>query len=183
MISSIGSGARAGSTMMMPSGVCRSTRLSPSVRVCADFTSRPRAGSASFADIQFFVGKGAGAYPTASAVLSDISALSYDYRYEYKKLNETEKLNSDADVLLKIFLRHDLAYSSEFKKYFETINECYVNHDSGYIVGAISLENLKKISSRINAESSIILIDTIMKRSKNKSDKKAENEYALVNSY
>lgn len=37
-----------------------------------------------FADTQFFVGKGAGAYPTASAVLSDISALSYDYRYEYK---------------------------------------------------------------------------------------------------
>ncbi len=38
----------------------------------------------SFADKQFFVGKGAGAHPTASAVLSDISALSYDYRYENK---------------------------------------------------------------------------------------------------
>ena len=36
-----------------------------------------------FSDVQFFSGKGAGAYPTASAVLSDISALSYDYRYEY----------------------------------------------------------------------------------------------------
>nr|HNH59743.1 homoserine dehydrogenase [Cyclobacteriaceae bacterium] len=33
-----------------------------------------------FADKQLFVGKGAGSYPTGSAVLSDISALTYDYR-------------------------------------------------------------------------------------------------------
>src|SRR5258705_9511457 len=39
-----------------------------------------------FADKQFFYGKGAGSFPTASAVLSDISALRYQYRYEYKKL-------------------------------------------------------------------------------------------------
>ena len=38
----------------------------------------------SFADKQFFYGKGAGSLPTASAVLSDISALRYDYKYEYK---------------------------------------------------------------------------------------------------
>src|SRR5690606_5505365 len=40
----------------------------------------------SFADKQFFYGKGAGSFPTASAVPSDISALRYGYRYEYKKL-------------------------------------------------------------------------------------------------
>lgn len=38
-----------------------------------------------FADDQLLVGKGAGAHPTASAVLSDLSALRYAYRYEYKK--------------------------------------------------------------------------------------------------
>jgi homoserine dehydrogenase len=37
-------------------------------------------------DKQFFYGRGAGSLPTASAVLSDISALAYDYRYEYKKI-------------------------------------------------------------------------------------------------
>lgn len=41
-----------------------------------------------FSEKQLFVGKGAGSYPTGSAVLSDISALTYDYRYEYKKRNE-----------------------------------------------------------------------------------------------
>ena len=36
-------------------------------------------------DEQFLYGKGAGRYPTSSAVLSDISAYRYQYRYEYKK--------------------------------------------------------------------------------------------------
>src|SRR5690606_2011550 len=52
----------------------------------------------SFADTQFFVGKGAGAHPTASAVLSDISALSYNYRYEYKKIKQKEDLILSDDV-------------------------------------------------------------------------------------
>src|SRR5690606_36946486 len=38
-----------------------------------------------FAEKQLFVGKGAGSYPTGSAVLSDVSALTYDYTYEYKR--------------------------------------------------------------------------------------------------
>lgn len=42
-----------------------------------------------FSDKQFFYGKGAGSFPTASAVLSDISALRYDYKYEYKKRSPT----------------------------------------------------------------------------------------------
>lgn len=38
-----------------------------------------------FCDDQLFIGKGAGSLPTGAAVLSDISALSYQYKYEYKK--------------------------------------------------------------------------------------------------
>lgn len=128
-----------------------------------------------FSDVQFFVGKGAGAYPTASAVLSDISALSYDYRYEYKKLNQTETLESDSEVLLKIFLRHDLAYGSEFKKYFQEINESYLNHESGFIIGTIFLADLKKIAKRENADSSIVLFDSIETEYKNEI---REQEYA-----
>jgi homoserine dehydrogenase len=40
------------------------------------------------ADEQFFQGKGAGRYATSSAVLSDISAYRYGYKYEYKKGHE-----------------------------------------------------------------------------------------------
>lgn len=41
---------------------------------------------AAFSDKQTFIGKGAGGHPTGSAVLSDISALRYEYQYEYRKI-------------------------------------------------------------------------------------------------
>ena len=40
---------------------------------------------AAFSSKQVFTGKGAGGHPTGSAVLSDISANRYDYKYEYRK--------------------------------------------------------------------------------------------------
>jgi homoserine dehydrogenase len=131
-----------------------------------------------FSDVQFFVGKGAGAYPTASAVLSDISALSYDYRYEYKKLNQNELLESDKNILLKVFLRHDLEYTSEFKRCFNSIDESYLNHESGYIIGVISLANLKIIAERDNADTSIVLFD-IAKSNTKETIKKRKQEYAF----
>jgi len=114
-----------------------------------------------FSDVQFFVGKGAGAYPTASAVLSDISALSYDYRYEYKKLNTNETLANDSDVILKVFLKHDLDDAHKFKRHFASINESYLNQESGFIIGNISLQNLKEITASKNANTSVILFDIV----------------------
>ena len=56
-----------------------------------------------FAERQTFIGKGAGSYPTGSAVLSDISALTYDYRYEYKKILQENGLifsnNASVEIL------------------------------------------------------------------------------------
>ena len=68
---------------------------------------------------------------------------------------------NESSIFLKIFLRHDLAYASEFKKYFREIQESYLNHESGFIVGIISLNQLKEIAARPNAASSIILIGVI----------------------
>ena len=98
-----------------------------------------------FSDTQFFMGRGAGAYPTASAVLSDVSALTYDYRYEYKKRNQSERLQSDKVISLKIFLRHQPNDSLSLKLFFELVQESYLNHTSGYIIGRLALAQLKEI--------------------------------------
>jgi homoserine dehydrogenase len=45
-----------------------------------------------FSCTQTFTGKGAGSHPTGSAVLSDISALTYNYRYSYKKLKKLKRV-------------------------------------------------------------------------------------------
>ncbi|WP_026705681.1 homoserine dehydrogenase [Flavobacterium soli] len=117
----------------------------------------------SFADEQFFVGKGAGAHPTASAVLSDISALSYDYQYEYKKIAQQEDLSLSNDVNLKVFLRHSVKDAVVLKGQFLNIDESYLNQESGYITGTISLENLRNIHFDESFEKSFVLLDVVKK--------------------
>lgn len=97
-----------------------------------------------FSDTQFFSGRGAGAHPTASAVLSDISALTYDYRYEYKKLQQSAQAEAAGDLRLKVLLRHGVEEQEQYRAYFSRVDESFLNHRSGYIIGDISLEKLKE---------------------------------------
>ena len=120
----------------------------------------------SFADTHFFVGRGAGAYPTASAVLSDISALGYDYKYEYKKIYQQESLIFSDDVLLKVLLRHQAQDTVLLKEQFVTIDEVYTNNDSGYITGDISLNNLKSLYTINKDTLSFVLLDVLKNESK-----------------
>lgn len=113
----------------------------------------------SFADTHFFVGRGAGSLPTASAVLSDISALSYDYRYEYKKIYREENVSLTNDAQLKVLLRHKKDDAAALKHYFDEVEESYNNHEAGYITGVISLKNLIAIHAGNTGDRSFILIN------------------------
>ncbi|MBE99716.1 homoserine dehydrogenase [Flavobacterium coralii] len=113
-----------------------------------------------FADTHFFVGRGAGAHPTASAVLSDISALSYDYKYEYKKIERGEGSDLTHDVYLKVLLRHRHEDNIVLKDHFVTIEESYINNHSAYVTGVISLTNLKQIGELFGG-TSFILVETV----------------------
>ncbi|TDG35789.1 homoserine dehydrogenase [Pedobacter changchengzhani] len=96
-----------------------------------------------FADKQFFFGKGAGGHPTGSAVLSDIAALRYDYRYEYKKYHSENDVKHTEDILLEVYLR----YSDEGlinTLAFDTISERFAANAFKYVIGTVKLENLIK---------------------------------------
>lgn len=114
-----------------------------------------------FSDSHFFVGRGAGAHPTASAVLSDISALSYDYKYEYKKLNNEETLASLDQIYLQVLLRYQAADASLIISYFDTIEETYQNSSEGYVVGNISLGGIQLLKEQLPQSTSIVLIKTL----------------------
>jgi homoserine dehydrogenase len=94
-----------------------------------------------FTDRQSFVGKGAGSHPTASAVLSDISALQYDYKYEYKKEESAKELEFSNDFSLKIYLG---SKSGEKLKSFDFIekDEIFQSREYNYITGWISFSEL-----------------------------------------
>ncbi|MEP7372354.1 MAG: homoserine dehydrogenase [Chitinophagaceae bacterium] len=95
-----------------------------------------------FADKQFFYGKGAGSFPTASAVLSDISALRYQYKYEYKKLYHHTPHELSHDVFLRVYVSFDdLALIP--RERFEWLEEWHAQEERKYLVGVISFAELK----------------------------------------
>lgn len=96
-----------------------------------------------FADKQFFYGKGAGSLPTASAVLSDISALRYQYKYEYKKLYHHRPHKLDTDVFLRVYVSFD-DLNLIPKDRFEWLEEWHAQEERKYLVGVIAFSELKE---------------------------------------
>ena len=109
-----------------------------------------------FADKQFFYGKGAGSFPTASAVLSDISALRYDYRYEYKKLYHHQPHELTNDFYLRTYISFD---DWEFvpREDFEWIEEWHAQEERKYFIGVISFSKLKNATWWKENNTSLIL--------------------------
>lgn len=110
-----------------------------------------------FADKQLFYGKGAGSYPTASAVLSDISALKFEYKYEYKKSNQGNTVNYNDDFYLKIYLG---------SKYLELINEIpflridevFQSKDYCYQTGWVHFKELKNFDFNTISDLSLVVL-------------------------
>ena len=92
---------------------------------------------------QFMFGQGAGGHPTGSAVLSDITARLYDYRYEYKKLHSQRRPEYTTDFAFRIYFRFDEP-SLRTLLDFETIDESYTSADYNYVVGNVRMSELIK---------------------------------------
>jgi homoserine dehydrogenase len=118
---------------------------------------------AAFSQRQTFIGKGAGGHPTGSAVLSDISALLYGYRYEYKKLhNATRKVSNTSKVLLEVYVRYQTQEDFElfdFEEITEKYNGNFNGENSNYVIGKISLENLLEIKPEL-LKRNIFIVNT-----------------------
>ena len=94
-----------------------------------------------FADKQFFYGKGAGSFPTASAVLSDIAALRYNYCYEYKKLYHHTPHELSHDYYLKVYISFD-DWKYIPREKFEWIEEWHADAERKYLVGVLHCNRL-----------------------------------------
>lgn len=106
---------------------------------------------AAFADEQFFYGKGAGGHPTGSAVLSDITALRYDYKYEYKKHLEAGGLEYSTDWEIQVYLRYDdetLVQQLDFS----SITERYYAQHFKYVIGTVNLGNILENKALIDRD-------------------------------
>jgi len=98
-----------------------------------------------FAEKQVFIGKGAGSYPTGSAVLSDISALTFDYRYEYKKFTQGDGLPFSNEALVDVIISFPEGSLISHQD-FETFKGGYQGKGYQYLQGTVKLEKLKEWS-------------------------------------
>lgn len=116
----------------------------------------------SFADQQFFYGKGAGSFPTACAVLSDISALRYDYRYEYKKRYHHTPGELTYDFYVKAYVSFENLENIPHHT-FEWIEEWHANEGRKYLVAVMNFNMLKNTDWwKLNNTSLILLPDPII---------------------
>jgi len=128
----------------------------------------------SFADKQFFYGKGAGSFPTASAVLSDISALRYDYKYEYKKLYHHTPNQLTNDFYVRIYVSFD-EWNFIPREKFEWIEEWHSKEERKYLIAVIHFNHLtendwwKKNNTSIILAPDAIIEDIELRKLKKKS--------------
>ena len=101
-----------------------------------------------FYDKQFMFGRGAGGYPTGSAVLSDITACLYDYKYEYKKRNDSQIPTYTTDHSFRVYYRYSDYADLDLVK-FESVSENYISDEYKYVVGKVSLRELHKIQDEL----------------------------------
>lgn len=113
-----------------------------------------------FSDSQFFMGRGAGAHPTGSAVISDLSALSYGYRYEYKKLGTAGLLRGMEEVTVRIFWRADSSVLERCGIYFTNVEETFISTASSHITGLITVSKMQALLGNF-PDGSAILFDTV----------------------
>ncbi len=111
-----------------------------------------------FSENQFFMGKGAGGNSTGSAVLSDISALTYEYKYEYKKIDQHLNYRYSNDHLLEVFVRYNAKVKIDAGD-FENIAVRYESADFNYIIAKVNLQHLMQFKWLADPDINIILTE------------------------
>ena len=115
-----------------------------------------------FADKQFFYGKGAGSFATASAVISDIAALRYGYKYEYKKLYHHKPHELSHDYFVKAYVSFN-DWKNIPREKFEWIDEWHAGEERKYLSGILHVKELTENSWwKENSTSLILFPDPII---------------------
>lgn len=97
---------------------------------------------------QFMFGRGAGGHPTGAAVLSDITACKYDYRYEYKRMNSGLDIHHTDDASHRIYYRYRTEEDRDLIR-FQLIREQYTSGEWNYVVGDVKLSDLVAVKEAL----------------------------------
>lgn len=109
-----------------------------------------------YSDKQFFAGKGAGGHSSGSAVLSDISAITYDYKYGYRKLKKRSNGHVpdyskdhefvDEDFPIRLYIRYNDKCDLKDLQ-IESVEEEYSSANAKYIIAHVNFASLTSVKS------------------------------------
>ena len=133
----------------------------------------------SLADKQFFYGKGAGSFPTASAVLSDLSALRYNYQYEYKKLHQHQDLTLAEDFSLLVYVSFEKLFQVP-QEAFEQIMEWSSTETRCHVIGVLKYSRLQQSNWWKKPGTSLILLPEPFQTRAAKKEEKLFEQYEAI---
>lgn len=110
-----------------------------------------------FTSEQFLRGKGAGAHPTGSAVLSDLSALRYDYRYEIKKRMEASWAPHQ-EKMLRLYLRWSREDSPWIEAYPIHWEERCQNATTQWGIGWVGYAHLAQLCQQVRLQEGFLAL-------------------------
>jgi homoserine dehydrogenase len=132
-----------------------------------------------FSDKQLFIGKGAGSHPTASAVLSDVSALKFDYKYEYRKSINATNSEFTEKFFVKIYLESEFLEAINEVPFYR-VEELFQSDGVNYQTGWVDFSDLRKFDfNHLPNLSMIILPDALRLPSDFKSEQINEKYHTL----
>ena len=103
-------------------------------------------------DRQFMFGKGAGGFPTASSILSDVTARLHDYRYEYKKMGYLGRPAYTTEVELRVYIRFTPADAATVETLpFTRVRERYSSDTHSYVIADIPLRALVEAREQLRS--------------------------------
>lgn len=115
---------------------------------------------ANFSGHQLFRGKGAGGHPTGSAVLSDISANRFEYKYEYRKLFRQNGTRATSNAVVDVYLRYNDRQVLNALRFEQVINE-----GDHFIEGTISIAELLRVKQLLENDKSFVSVTGQLRKS------------------
>lgn len=133
-----------------------------------------------FSDKQLFYGKGAGSHPTGSAVLSDVSALKFDYQYEYRKAQSNAGLKYTTDAFIKVYIGSKYVNAIE-EVAFYSVEETFQSAAYSFQVGWVKLEVLFDLNLNARKDLSLLVLPDSIQTEKGLSELIEKNLFIYEN--
>lgn len=132
-----------------------------------------------FSDRQLFIGKGAGSHPTASAVLSDVSALKFDYKYEYRKEEESKNLTFTSDFFVKVYLGSQFVEAINEVPFYK-VDELFQSEAYNYQTGWVKFSDLTVFDFNKRTDLSMVVLPDPIRTLEQFQQESEEKKYILL---